>query len=121
MVWKSGFDKLMGSIYDYYANINCFSGDLTVMFEELDKEEPSYKIIKKSEWVRYYIDLPGVIEPDIDVEIDELDIVIRALRTLPESKIFTCSLSVPFNYSSDEMVIKFEWGVLEITIRAKGD
>lgn len=91
------------------------------MFEHEKKEKLLYKIVTKSEWVRYYIDLPGVLEPDIDVEIEEMEIIVSALRTLPERKLLTCNLSIPSDYSTDKLVIRFEWGVLEIVVPLKGD
>jgi HSP20 family molecular chaperone IbpA len=66
--------------------------------------------------VRYYVDLPGVLDPDLDIEIIEKQIVVRAQRTFPESRMILCKIPLSTPVSKERLQFCFECGVLEIIL-----
>ena len=90
------------------------------MTEREKREIVSYNVRRLERQVRYYVDLPGVLDPDVDVEIVERQIVVRAQRTLPESKRILCRIPLSAPVSQEKLRLCFECGVLEIVLTESG-
>ena len=90
------------------------------MTERETREIASYSIKRLECQVRYYVDLPGVLDPDVDVEIVERQIVVRAQRTLPESKMILCTIPLSAPVSEKKLRLCLECGVLEIVLTESG-
>ncbi len=88
--------------------------------ERETKEITSYSVKRLERQIRYYVDLPGVLDPDFDVEIVEKHIVVRAQRTLPESRILLCKIPLSAPVSEERLRFCFECGVLEIILADVG-
>jgi HSP20 family molecular chaperone IbpA len=88
--------------------------------EREEKEIVSYSMRRLERQVRYYVDLPGVLDPDIDVEIVERQIIVRAQRTLPECRLILCRIPLSAPVSEDRLRLCFECGVLEIVLTEAG-
>jgi HSP20 family molecular chaperone IbpA len=80
----------------------------------------TYREWRHGSTLHYVIDLPGVLEPDLDVAVERDMLVVRAERTLPEPCFLLCRLPVPAAYSSEGFVARLEWGVLEVILPAEG-
>ena len=90
------------------------------MDERETRETISYSVRRVQRQVRYYVDLPGVLDPDIDVEIIERQIIVRAQRTLPESRMILCRIPLAAPVSEEKLHLCFECGVLEIALPESG-
>ena len=91
------------------------------MHEEHEPSDaPIWRVRREATCLRYFVDLPGVLEPDLDVAIEGAFLMVRALRTLPENRLLSCRLPVPTPFSAETLRIRFEWGVLEIDLPARG-
>jgi len=88
--------------------------------ERETKEIVSYSVKRLERQVRYYVDLPGVLEPDLDVEIVEKQINIRAQRTLPDIRMILCTIPLSAPVSEEKLRFCFECGVLEIVLTEAG-
>ena len=88
--------------------------------EKEAREITSYSVKRLERQVRYYVDLPGVLDPDLDVEIVERQIVVRARRTLPESRMILCTIPLSACVSEEKLRLCFECGVLEIILTDSG-
>ena len=86
------------------------------MSKKETREIVSYRMKRLERQVRYYVDLPGVLDPDLDVEIVEEQIIIRAQRTLPESRMLLCTIPLSVPVSKEKLRFCFECGVLEIVV-----
>jgi HSP20 family molecular chaperone IbpA len=91
------------------------------MYEKIDEGKIEYQFKWIEQTIHYYIDLPGVLDPDLDVEIVETQIIIRAQRTLPDSKLLSCQIPLQAPISGENIRICFEYGVLEIILPDTGD
>jgi HSP20 family molecular chaperone IbpA len=91
------------------------------MSEKIDESKIEYQFKWIEQTIHYYIDLPGVLDPDLDVEIVETQIIIRARRTLPDSKLLACRIPLKVPVSGENIRICFECGVLEIILPDTGD
>jgi HSP20 family molecular chaperone IbpA len=80
----------------------------------------SYREWRHDSILHYVVDLPGVLDPDLDIAVEGPMLVVRAQRTLPEQCLLLCRLPVPGPYDVDGLVVRFEWGVLEVILPAKG-
>lgn len=90
------------------------------MSERETRKIASYSVKRLERQVRYYVDLPGVLDPDLDVEIVEKQIVVRAQRTLPESRMLLCIIPLSAPVSEEKLRFCFECGVLEIILTETG-
>ena len=88
--------------------------------ERETREVATYIVKRLERQVRYYVDLPGVLDPDLDVEIVEKQIVVRAQRTLPESRMILCIIPLSAPVSEEKLRFCFECGVLEIVLTESG-
>ena len=68
--------------------------------------------------LRYFVDVPGVLDPDLDVAIEGAQLIVRAQRTLPELQLLLCRLPLPAQCDVDRLDVHLEWGVLEIELPA---
>ena len=91
------------------------------MTDRETKEIVTYSVKRLEQQVRFFVDLPGVLDPDLDVEIVEKQIIVRAQRTLPETRMIFCSIPLPAPVSEDNLQFFFECGVLEIVLIESGD
>ena len=85
------------------------------------KEIVAYSVKRLEHQIRFFVDLPGVLDPDFDVEIVEEQIIVRAQRTLPETKMIFCTIPLPVSVSEENLRFCFECGVLEIILIESGD
>jgi HSP20 family molecular chaperone IbpA len=84
------------------------------------KEIVTYSVKRLEHQIRFFVDLPGVLDPDLDVEIVEEQIIVRAQRTLPESIMIFCTIPLPSPVSEENLRFCFECGVLEIVMTEPG-
>lgn len=91
------------------------------MSEKIDEGKIEYQLKLIEQTIHYYIDLPGVLDPDLDVEIFETQIIIKAQRTLPDSKLLSCRIPIKAPVSGENIRISFDFGVLEIILPKTGD
>ena len=91
------------------------------MSEKIDEGKIEYQFKWIEQTIHYYIDLPGVLDPDLDVEIVETQIIISAQRTLPDSKLLSCRIPLKSPVSGENIRIFFDFGVLEIILPDTGD
>ena len=90
------------------------------MAERETREIASYSIKRLERQVRFYVDLAGVLDPDLDVEIVEKQIIVRAQRTVPESRMIFCTIPLPAPVSEENLRFCLECGVLEIVLIESG-
>ena len=91
------------------------------MTDKEAKENVSYSVKRLEHQIQFFVDLPGVLDPDLDIEIIEKQIVVRAQRTLPEFKMIFCKIPLPVPVSEKDLQFCFECGVLEIVLFESGD
>ncbi len=102
-------------------------------FEEMKqimgiKRMPSYDIIEKEKELLIIIDLPGFSKKDVELEIGEDYVKVRASRerrkegkyiVSERSYSFYRSISLPYKVDVDNAKAKMKNGVLEITLPIK--
>ena len=86
------------------------------MTDKGTKEIVTYSMKRLEHQIRFFVDLPGVLDPDLDIEIVEKQIIVRAQRTLPESKMIFCKIPLTVSISEQDLQFYFECGVLEIVL-----
>ena len=88
------------------------------------KRMPSYDLIERENEIDILIDLPGFSKKDIDVEIGEDYIKVKANKKKRDGKYIINersyslyrSISIPYKINVEKAKAKMENGVLEITI-----
>ncbi len=101
-------------------------------FEEIKqmigiKKMPSCDIIERENELNILIDLPGFSKKDVELEIGEDYIKVRASRKKREGRYiisersysFYRSISLPYKVDADNARAKMKNGILEITIPIK--
>lgn len=68
--------------------------------------------------VRYFVDVPGVLEPDLDVAIEGAVLIVRAQRSVPELRLLSCRLPLPARCDVQRLDVRLEFGVLELLLPA---
>jgi HSP20 family molecular chaperone IbpA len=109
---------LLSNVFNHYqSSVRKREKTLT---ERETREIASYSIKRLEREVRFYVDLPGVLDPDLDVEIVEKQIIVRAQRTLPEFRMILCTIPLPVPVSEEDLRFCFESGVLEVVLAEPG-
>lgn len=67
--------------------------------------------------LRWFVPLEDVVEADIDVEILNEVLIVRASRTWPEPAVLVSILPVPPGFDSEPVAILFSEETLEVRIR----
>lgn len=91
--------------------------DAEFLFGSVEIQDAAYREERQGSCLRYFVDLPGVLAPDLDVEVGGTVLIVRAERTLPDRRLFLCRLPVPRPYSAEGLELRFDFGVLEVLLR----
>ena len=91
------------------------------MVDPIDPAIPAllWHVRREPDRVRYFVDVPGVLDPDLDVAIEGAFVVVRAQRSLPATGVLSCRLPVPEPFDLERIDLRLEWGVLEVVLPAR--
>jgi HSP20 family protein len=90
---------------------------------------PATDFIETAEDVRLFLSLPGVVEEDIEIAVEEQTLIVRGQRESPYDLeriqprlaewrygYFERRLALPENLSPQDLSASYRWGVLSIVI-----
>jgi hypothetical protein len=87
-----------------------------LMRERPDAREVIARWAAEAAGLCWFVPLEDVVESDIDVEITNEVLIVRAIRTWPEPAVLVGILPVPHGFDPDHPVIRFAEETLEIRI-----
>jgi hypothetical protein len=88
-----------------------------IMRERPDAREVIARWVAEVAGLCWFVPLEDVVESDIDVEITNEVLVVRANRTWPEPAVLVGILPVPHGFDPEHAVIRFREETLEIRVR----
>jgi hypothetical protein len=88
-----------------------------LMRERPDAREIVARWVTEVTGICWFVPLEDVVESDIDVEIMNEVLIVRAHRTWPEPAVLVGLLPVPHGFDPEHAVIRFTEETLEVRIR----